>query len=38
VVEFRARHRTDAGSATLHERSRFARRAGRWVYLDGDVS
>ena len=22
----------------LHERSRFARRAGRWMYVDGDVS
>lgn len=21
----------------LHERSRFSRRAGRWVYVDGDV-
>jgi SEC-C motif-containing protein len=21
---------------TLHERSRFVRRAGRWVYVDGD--
>ncbi len=21
----------------LHERSRFARRAGRWMYVDGDV-
>jgi SEC-C motif-containing protein len=34
VVEFRASY---AGGA-LHERSRFVRRAGRWVYLDGDVS
>ncbi len=31
-VEFRAHH--DRGS--LHERSRFAQRAGRWFYLDGD--
>lgn len=22
----------------MHERSRFARRAGRWLYVDGDVS
>ena len=34
VVEFRARH----GSGVLHERSRFVRRAGRWVYLDGGVT
>ena len=32
-VEFIADHRSGA----LHERSRFARRAGRWFYLDGDV-
>lgn len=34
VVEFRARH--DGG--VLHERSRFARRAGRWFYVDGEVA
>lgn len=34
IVEFRARY---AGGA-LHERSRFTRRAGRWVYLDGDTT
>ena len=32
-VEFEAAH--DGG--VLHERSRFVRRAGRWVYVDGDV-
>lgn len=32
-VEFRAHHRPGA----LHERSRFATRAGRWFYLDGDL-
>jgi SEC-C motif-containing protein len=31
-VEFEAAH--DGG--VLHERSRFVRRAGRWVYVDGD--
>jgi SEC-C motif-containing protein len=36
-VEFRARYRTAAGEGVLHERSRFVRRAGRWVYVDGDV-
>lgn len=34
VVEFVARHR----GGELHERSRFARRAGRWVYVDGEIS
>jgi SEC-C motif-containing protein len=32
VVEFRAHHT----AGTQHERSRFVRRAGRWVYVDGD--
>jgi SEC-C motif-containing protein len=34
IVEFRARH----AAGVLHERSRFTRRAGRWVYLDGDAT
>ncbi len=34
VVEFVARHT----GGELHERSRFERRAGRWVYVDGDLS
>ena len=38
VVEFVARYRADGGEQRLHERSRFERRAGRWVYLDGTVS
>lgn len=33
VVEFRASHR----GGEVHERSRFVRRAGRWVYLDGEI-
>ncbi len=37
VVEFRAHHDGNDGPGVLHERSRFARRAGRWVYLDGDL-
>lgn len=37
-VEFRARYRTTDEEGALHERSRFTRRAGRWVYVDGDVS
>ena len=32
-VEFEATH--DGG--VLHERSRFVRRAGRWVYVDGEL-
>ncbi|SDP06298.1 SEC-C motif-containing protein [Pedococcus dokdonensis] len=32
-VEFEAAH--DGG--VLHERSRFVKRAGHWVYVDGDV-
>lgn len=38
VVEFIAHFETDAGRDVLHERSRFARRANRWMYLDGDIS
>ena len=34
VVEFDASYRTADGPGTQHERSRFARRAGRWFYLD----
>lgn len=37
TVEFRARYRTPSGTGALHEVSRFERRAGRWVYVDGDV-
>lgn len=37
TVEFRARYRDADGDGVLHETSRFERRAGRWVYLDGDV-
>lgn len=36
-VEFRAHYRDGRGPGTLHERSRFAVRARRWFYLDGDV-
>ena len=37
VVEFRARSHSADGEHVMHECSRFTRRAGRWVYLDGDV-
>lgn len=46
VVEFEARYRAWTGpwggaagvvEDVLHERSRFVRRAGRWLYADGQV-
>jgi SEC-C motif-containing protein len=37
TVEFEATHDGPGGPGVLHERSRFVRRAGRWVYLDGDA-
>jgi len=38
TVEFRARfHRADR-KHVMHETSRFERRAGRWVYVDGDIA
>lgn len=36
-VEFVAHSSTAGGPHALHETSRFERRAGRWVYVDGDV-
>ena len=36
LVEFEAAFRTPQGPDALHERSRFVRRAGRWVYLGPD--
>lgn len=37
-VEFVARQKPATGPAVrLHERSRFVREAGRWLYLDGDA-
>jgi SEC-C motif domain protein len=39
VVEFRAAYRTASGEAGVqHERSRFVRVDGRWLYLDGGES
>ena len=37
-VEFTARYQGPRHHGVLHERSRFAQRAGRWLYLDGEVS
>lgn len=38
TVEFRARWESAGERGTIVERSRFVRRAGRWVYRDGKVS
>lgn len=37
TVEFRASWRQDAERGVLHERSRFARTGGTWLYVDGDL-
>ena len=37
TVEFEAGFSGPDGSGTLHETSRFERRRGRWVYVDGEV-
>ena len=36
-VEFVARYRVDGRAVRVHERSRFVRSGGRWVYMDGDA-
>ncbi|WP_372352094.1 YchJ family protein [Streptomyces sp. KL116D] len=36
TVTFRARYRDGGRAGALHERSRFVRVAGAWVYVDGD--
>jgi SEC-C motif domain protein len=38
TVEFRARFSGGDREQVMHETSRFERRAGRWVYVDGNVS
>ena len=35
-VEFVARYRVAGQAVRLHERSRFVRENGRWMYVDGD--
>jgi SEC-C motif-containing protein len=37
-VEFVARYKTGGRAHRLHETSRFVRKEGRWLYIDGDVS
>jgi len=38
VVEFRAQYVREGKREILHERSRFTREKGRWLYLDGEVA
>ena len=38
VVEFEASWSRGEQRGAVRERSRFERRAGRWVYVDGDVT
>ena len=37
VVEFRAHYAFGRERGMLHERSRFARTDGKWLYVDGDI-
>ena len=37
VVEFRAHYTFGRERGMLHERSRFARTEGKWLYVDGDI-
>ncbi|OBA88569.1 zinc chelation protein SecC [Mycobacteriaceae bacterium 1482268.1] len=37
VVEFRAHYRRNRRTGVVHERSRFAVRARRWLYVDGEL-
>ncbi|MGW4467981.1 YchJ family protein [Micromonospora sp. NPDC004704] len=37
TVEFRAHYQESGRPDTLHERSRFVREDGQWVYLDGET-
>jgi SEC-C motif-containing protein len=36
TVTFKARYTSTGGPGLFREHSRFARRAGRWLYVDGD--
>ena len=38
TVEFIARNKLGGRAERLHETSRFVREAGRWYYLDGDIT
>lgn len=38
IVEFSAFYKHPDGNGVLREKSRFVRRNGRWVYLDGTIA
>ncbi len=38
IVEFVARYKASGRVHDLRETSRFVREAGRWLYVDGDIS
>lgn len=38
IVEFVARSKLGGRAQRLHETSRFVRQAGRWTYVDGDLT
>lgn len=38
TVEFVARYKVNGRAHRLHEISRFVREAGRWFYVDGNIS
>lgn len=38
IVEFVARYKVHGRAHRLHEVSRFVREAGRWFYVDGEVT
>ena len=37
-VTFRASYRSPSGDGVLAEHSRFEMRAGRWLYVDGEIA
>lgn len=37
IVEFRASFRSPRGGGLVHQRSRFVREGGRWLYVDGEL-
>lgn len=37
VVEFIARYKVNGRAHRLHEISRFVRKAGRWLYVEGEI-
>lgn len=38
TVAFAAHYEDASGAGTMHETSRFERRDGAWVYVDGDMT